>query len=159
MYKRQAHQRYAALLEQIAADAPLPDTLDALARYVEDELPGAIASVLLLDADGAHLRTAAGPGLPAAYSAAIDGVAIGPSVGSCGTAAYERAPVMVEDIETDPRWDAYRGLARSAPYYHDGSAATLDALLAERAAVHGMAETVSLTAAQRQDLIAYLETL
>mgnify|MGYP003379278725 FL=1 len=51
------------------------------------------------------------------------------------------------------------GLARSAPYYHDGSAATLDALLAERAAVHGMAETVSLTAAQRQDLIAYLETL
>jgi len=110
---RDAHQRYAALLEQIAADAPLPDTLDALARYVEDELPGAIASVLLLDADGAHLRTAAGPGLPAAYSAAIDGVAIGPSVGSCGTAAYERAPVMVEDIETDPRWDAYRGLARA----------------------------------------------
>ncbi|MBL8619983.1 MAG: c-type cytochrome [Myxococcales bacterium] len=51
------------------------------------------------------------------------------------------------------------GLARSAPYYHDGSAATLDALLAERAAVHGMAETVSLTATQRQDLIAYLETL
>lgn len=51
------------------------------------------------------------------------------------------------------------GLARSAPYYHDGSAATLEALLAERAAVHGMAGTVALTAAQRQDLIAYLETL
>ena len=51
------------------------------------------------------------------------------------------------------------GLARSAPYYHDGSAATLAALLAERAAVHGMSETVALTATQRQDLIAYLETL
>ncbi|MBK9032385.1 MAG: c-type cytochrome [Myxococcales bacterium] len=51
------------------------------------------------------------------------------------------------------------GLARSAPYYHDGSAATLEALLAERATVHGMSETASLTAGERRDLIAYLETL
>ena len=110
---RDAHQRYAALLEQIAADAPLPETLDALARYVEDELPGASASVLLLDDDGVHVRTAAAPRLPAAYSAAIDGMAIGPGVGSCGTAAFERAPVMVEDIEVDPRWAAFRSLARA----------------------------------------------
>ena len=110
---RDAHQRYAALLEQIAADAPLSETLDALARYVEDELPGASASVLLLDDDGVHVRTAAAPRLPPAYSAAIDGAAIGPNAGSCGTAAYERAPVMVEDIEVDPRWDAYRPLARA----------------------------------------------
>lgn len=52
------------------------------------------------------------------------------------------------------------GLSRSAPYYHDGSAATLDALLAERAAVHGMSDTASsLSAEQRKDLIAYLQTL
>lgn len=51
------------------------------------------------------------------------------------------------------------GLAASAPYYHDGSAATLDSLLADRAAVHGMADTATLTAAQRADLVAYLETL
>lgn len=51
------------------------------------------------------------------------------------------------------------GLARSAPYYHDGSAATLEALIGERSAVHGMAETASLTASERADLIAYLETL
>ena len=110
---QEPHQRYAALLEQIAADAPLADTLDALARYVEDELPGALASLLMLDADGLHLRAAAGPRLPAAYTAAIDGLAIGPSVGSCGTAAYERVPVMVDDIEVDPRWEAFRDLART----------------------------------------------
>ena len=52
------------------------------------------------------------------------------------------------------------GLAHSAPYYHDGSAATLDAVLAERAAVHGMSDTASsLSAQQRKDLIAYLQTL
>jgi len=51
------------------------------------------------------------------------------------------------------------GLAASAPYYHDGSAATLEALLADRGAVHGMADTAELTGAQRADLVAFLETL
>ena len=36
------------------------------------------------------------------------------------------------------------GLAASAPYFHDGSAATLEALLRDRGAVHGMAETAKL---------------
>ena len=51
------------------------------------------------------------------------------------------------------------GLAASAPYYHDGSAATLEALLADRAAVHGMADMGELSKAQRADLVAFLETL
>jgi DNA-binding beta-propeller fold protein YncE len=51
------------------------------------------------------------------------------------------------------------GLAASAPYFHDGSAATLEALLRDRGAVHGMAETAKLTEQQTTDLIAFLETL
>jgi len=51
------------------------------------------------------------------------------------------------------------GLAASAPYFHDGSAATLEALLRDRGAVHGMAETAKLSDAQTADLIAFLETL
>ena len=51
------------------------------------------------------------------------------------------------------------GLAASAPYFHDGSAATLEALLRDRGAVHGMAETAKLTDTQTTDLIAFLETL
>jgi DNA-binding beta-propeller fold protein YncE len=51
------------------------------------------------------------------------------------------------------------GLAASAPYFHDGSAATLEALLRDRGAVHGMAETAKLTDQQTADLIAFLETL
>ena len=42
---------------------------------------------------------------------AIDGQPIGPSAGSCGTAAYRREPVIVEDIATDPLWDGYREVA------------------------------------------------
>jgi cytochrome c peroxidase len=51
------------------------------------------------------------------------------------------------------------GLAASAPYYHDGSAATLEALLRDRGNVHGMTETAKLSDAQVADLIAFLETL
>ncbi len=51
------------------------------------------------------------------------------------------------------------GIAHSAPYYHDGSAATLEAVLLENGSVHGMGKVANLTNAQRADLIAYLETL
>ena len=51
------------------------------------------------------------------------------------------------------------GLAASAPYFHDGSAATLEALLRDRGAVHGMAETSKLDDRQVSDLTAFLETL
>jgi mono/diheme cytochrome c family protein len=51
------------------------------------------------------------------------------------------------------------GLASSAPYFHDGSAATLEALLRDRGAVHGMAETSKLNDQQVNDLTAFLETL
>ena len=53
------------------------------------------------------------------------------------------------------------GIAASAPYFHDGSAPTLDTLLRDHGAVHGMAgdATGVLSAAQRADVVAYLETL
>jgi DNA-binding beta-propeller fold protein YncE len=51
------------------------------------------------------------------------------------------------------------GLAASAPYYHDGSAATLEALLRDRGKVHGMTETAKLSDAQIADLVAFLESL
>jgi cytochrome c peroxidase len=51
------------------------------------------------------------------------------------------------------------GLAASAPYFHDGSAATLEAVLRERASVHGMADASrKLTDDEVKDLVAYLET-
>ena len=51
------------------------------------------------------------------------------------------------------------GVAASAPYNHDGSASSLRALVEENGTVHGMGNVASLTAAQVNDLVAYLETL
>lgn len=51
------------------------------------------------------------------------------------------------------------GLAHTAPYYHDGSAGDLHALLTDRGSIHDMADLGKLTDAQRDDLHTYLESL
>ncbi|HET8701805.1 MAG TPA: response regulator, partial [Nitrococcus sp.] len=98
-------------LELIVEDAPLVQALDRLVRTIEAQSQGMLGSILLLDCDGLHLRHGAAPSLPEQYSQAIDGLDIGPEVGSCGTAAYLQKPVYVCDIATDPRWIQYRDLA------------------------------------------------
>jgi PAS domain S-box-containing protein len=99
------------ILELVARDLPLQQTLTALLRSIEAQTPGTLSSILLLDRDGIHIRHGAAPSLPEAYVRAIDGEAIGPSAGSCGTAAYNCEAVIAEDITTDPRWDGYREVA------------------------------------------------
>ena len=99
------------LLKMVARGVPLPDVLEALTRMIEEHSDGMLASILLLDPDGIHLRHGAAPSLPASYTRAIDGLPIGPDVGSCGSAAYLGEPVVVSKIDTDIRWVAYRDLA------------------------------------------------
>ena len=60
----------------IAGGKPLPDTLDTLLRGLEAQSPEWRGSILLLDADGGHLRHGAAPSLPVEYVKAIDGAAI-----------------------------------------------------------------------------------
>ncbi|MCT9094108.1 SpoIIE family protein phosphatase [Streptomyces sp. ASQP_92] len=104
-----------ALLEQIARQAPLPEVLEGMARVIEDLAPEEVlVSVLLADADGRHLRHGTAPSLPDFYNQAIDGIATGEGVGSCGTAAHRRQRVIVGDIATDPFWDDFRDLADRA---------------------------------------------
>jgi PAS domain S-box-containing protein len=97
------------ILEMVAKGDPLAAIFDSLCRLVEERAKGALASVLLLDGD--RLRHGGAPSLPKAYTDAINGAVIGPSAGSCGTAAYRRESVIVEDIATDPLWADYRDLA------------------------------------------------
>ncbi|WP_121317244.1 EAL domain-containing protein [Paraburkholderia sp. RAU2J] len=101
-----------SVLRLITRNTPLPELLDEVCRRAQALLgEGASCSILLLDPDGVHARVGGAPSLPPQFSAKIDGVAIGPRAGSCGTAMYERRVVIVEDIETDPLWADYRHLA------------------------------------------------
>jgi PAS domain S-box-containing protein len=100
------------LLEMMARGVPLQDTLATLVRLVESQSEGVLCSVLLLDPDGVHMRCSCCPSLPPSYAALLEGMAIGPGVGSCGTAMYRREAVVVSDIYHDPLWAPYLDLIK-----------------------------------------------
>ena len=99
------------ILRMIAANAPLSQILDRLVKLIEAQAPDMLCSVLLLSDDGDHVRHGAAPSLPEDYVNAVDGSAIGPKHGSCGTAMYRGEPVVVTDIFSDPLWEDYREIA------------------------------------------------
>lgn len=107
--RRAAVERQPATAPSLRAE--LSRVLNDLLSAVEAQSEGMLASILLVDTDGEHLRHGAAPSLPAAYCAAIDGIKIGPGVGSCGTAAYVGHPVYVTDIANDLFWADYKDLA------------------------------------------------
>jgi len=102
------------VLEEIASGAPLRTVLNTLVRGVEAQsCDGMICSVLIFDEEAQCLREGAAPGLPEGYNQIVDGVGIGPNIGSCGSAAYAREPVFATDIATDPHWVDFIDLAQT----------------------------------------------
>lgn len=97
------------ILEMIATGEPLRSTIDRLCLMVEDMVDDVVCSVLEVDAQK-RLHPLSSPSLPDEYSQALEGVAAGPKVGSCGTAAFLEKPVIVTDIAHDPLWEDYRAL-------------------------------------------------
>ncbi len=94
--------------------SPLTRTLTAMAQTVEANNPGLRCSIRLSDEERRHVSVGAGPSLPAEYNAAVEGLEIGPAVGSCGTATFWNVPVIVEDIESDVLWKDLRSAAALA---------------------------------------------
>jgi signal transduction histidine kinase len=101
-------------LEMLASGASIADILEVIVQAIEAASDGVTASILLVDDSGTRLRHGAGRGLPDDYRRAVDGSPIGPSAGSCGTAAFRREPVYVADITSDPLWADYQPLATLA---------------------------------------------
>lgn len=97
------------VLEAMARDLPLMEVLDMVCEEVERIAPEISATILQVDDKGV-LHPLASPSLPFSYSSQLDGVVIGPNVGSCGTAAWRKQPVLVMDIATDPLWADYKDL-------------------------------------------------
>lgn len=99
------------ILEGIANQRPLGESLTAIARLHEQLNPEALCSLLLVSSDGKHARHGAAPSMPEAYISAIDGFPIGEGEGSCGTALATGERVVVGDIEAHPYWTEYRDVA------------------------------------------------
>jgi len=99
------------VLERIASGAPLTELLDRVIELVERQAEGMLCSIVLVDSDRGVMRHGAARSLPPELVRGIDGLSIGPHQGSCGTAAYRRERVVVEDIATHEDWANYRHLA------------------------------------------------
>jgi diguanylate cyclase (GGDEF)-like protein len=106
------------LHELIAQAAPLREVLGELVEGIERYEPSVIPCVVLLDRESSTLHPGAGPSLPPHYLASIDGVIIGPNVGTCGSAAWSGQLTITEDIADDPRWAPIRDFAMDAGLRH-----------------------------------------
>jgi PAS domain S-box-containing protein len=104
-------RRQTSVLELIATGTPLAEVLTCVVVALEELIAGSRCSILLFDPVTATLRHGAAPSLPAAYSARIDGLLVGPEEGSCGAAAYLGTPVVAADIRVDARWQRFRDVA------------------------------------------------
>jgi len=114
MRNRRIKDAEARILSAISTREALATILSHVATGIEEIAPGTIASVLLLDRDGRHIRHGAAPSLPQEFNRAVDGLAIGPEVGSCGTAMHRGEAVFVDDIRTDALWHDFADLAEAA---------------------------------------------
>ncbi|MBL1197743.1 MAG: GAF domain-containing protein [Nostoc sp. GBBB01] len=101
------------VLEQVAFGVNLYEIFNNLCVLLEQQLPGAYCSILVVDQDKRRLRGGAAPTLPEEFAKGVDGLMIGECSGSCGTAAYRGDSVFVNDIANDPLWADFRDFALS----------------------------------------------
>jgi PAS domain S-box-containing protein len=94
------------VLEHIAEGQSSDAVLAQICVGVESLTEGGLCTVMLLD--GKRLRFGASGSVDPEFCARINGIEIGPQVGSCGTAAFADRPVIVRSILDDPRWENYR---------------------------------------------------
>ncbi|TVO70038.1 EAL domain-containing protein [Sedimenticola selenatireducens] len=114
------------ILELISrGSTSLTNIFEEIVSLAESQFSDIAASILLLENN--QFRLGAAPSMPDAYNALLDGLVIGPNVGSCGTAAYRAERVIVADVATDPLWVDYRDLGARVGFRACWSEPVLDA--------------------------------
>lgn len=91
------------ILEMIARGETFRPTIERLCREIEQMLPGVRCSTATVERNNC-IGTCIGPSFPEALNNGFEGTLVGPDVGSCGSAAYMRTQVFVQDIEHDPKF-------------------------------------------------------
>ncbi len=104
-------QAQSDILESIARGADLAQVSLALVKLVETQFPQTIGVITLLNDAGTKLQRGIASQLSDDFLDAVNGIEVGPAVGSCGTAVFEKRTIIVEDIATDPLWENYKEIA------------------------------------------------
>ena len=114
-YLAEQHERSRnRVLEMLAQDKPLIQTLEAIILGVEQDNPSSLGSILLLDRTGNHLSTEVAPSLPDFFKSALHNTHTGAIACCCHSAAFTGERVIVENIQTHPNWQTCKDLAAQA---------------------------------------------
>ncbi|MEN9705322.1 MAG: hypothetical protein RLZZ393_1201 [Pseudomonadota bacterium] len=116
------------VLALISRNAPLKESLAAIARFSESWIPGMKGSILRWEPESGRLREGGYGSLPPSFADTVDGLVPGPKAGSCGTCAYVKERVISRDVFDDPLWEDFHGLCRE----YDIRSAWSSPLLASR---------------------------
>ncbi len=98
--------------EMLQSEKHLKEILTEILNWIEYKSRNDIfTSILLYNKETCQLFDGAAPSLPDHYNRAANGIKAGPVAASCGTAAFRREQVIVEDIATDPLWKDFKSYA------------------------------------------------
>src|SRR5271169_1227611 len=111
--RQSLHAAQMRTLEMIISGASLTDILNQLCSAIDCQVAPSKTVILLLDPDGKKLWPRAGPEISPEWMRAISPLPVAPEIGLCGTAAWLKTPVIVEDLATEPQWayEEHRELA------------------------------------------------
>ncbi|WP_456276260.1 diguanylate cyclase domain-containing protein [Bacillus sp. AK128] len=98
------------LLVKIATGAPYQEMITEFCMTVEKLMNGYYCTVLGYKEETNQLTLIAAPSLSSEFQQGLKSVDVGPNQGSCGTAAYYKKRVIVEDINTSPLWVTHKDL-------------------------------------------------
>ena len=104
-----AGQRH--FLELLARGENFPETLNALVHAMEEQSPGVLGMVRLLDQDASAVCCGVAPSLPDDFVRSVEASEAGFPPGSCDAAVSEGKRVVIEDIAADPRAGRVRDIA------------------------------------------------
>src|SRR5690606_25199389 len=101
------------ILQMIAQNRPLDDTLRTLAQVTQAQIEGGLVSILLLAPDGVHVQSCIAPSLPGSYVEALTQLCRDEAGDACGTPMIQNRVAVTPDIAADPAWEPLRDLALS----------------------------------------------
>lgn len=107
----QRQQGQNKILQMIAQNRPLDDTLKTLVQVAQGQIEGGILCIVLLAPDGSHVQSCIAPSLPHSYIEALKQMSCEGYVGTSGNAMANNRVVVTPDIATDPAWESIRDLA------------------------------------------------
>lgn len=109
--EQELKEKTQSILELIAKDKPIKVIAEKITQTIEANLKAVIATILLFDKSTRTLHKLVAPNLPKAFAHSIEGTAIGPKVGSNGTAVFLKKEVIVSHIETNVLWNDDKEMA------------------------------------------------